>query len=343
MTPPPLTLRPTSELPAETAELLEQLRCESPRGPADDWALAGLTKHLSEGTQGGFLLLGPNDEAICILLDRITPIGHRVSFLMAPGFRSEASTQSALVALDSAPELHPVVGLRVMARSPPPETIAERIELRGFRYFGRVDLELPEGTAFPAQPPGNPLGLRPVQLADTEALARLMRAAYSTDPYDVAIFLERADLLEDARVSVDAILSGKFGPWIPTGSFAQEIEGELRGAVLTVRNDGGLIAELLVDPRSRRVGLGRALLEASVRGLREAGERPVRLVYTRPNRQAESLYVAMGFRPPVPEFVGGDWVNLACIGHPELADELRLTASGGAMGSASHLPAGASE
>ncbi|MCI4345676.1 MAG: GNAT family N-acetyltransferase [Thermoplasmata archaeon] len=339
MSPPPVALRPTSELPGETKELLERFRAETPRTVEDDWAMDTIQKHLAAGNRPGFLLLGPKDEAIGILLDRVTPIGHRLSVLLAPGFRSPPSARAVLVAAESSAELRPLVGIRILARGPPPSAVAEHFEPRGFRFLGREDLELPDDVPLPVDTPANPRELRPLRATDATALARLMFAAYSTDPYDVAIFLEHQDFGEDCVASVAALLSAKYGPWIPAGSFVREVDGELLGAVLTVQNDGGLIAELLVDPRARRTGLGRALLWAAARGLRGAGHRPVRLVFTKPNRPAEALYLSMGFRPPVPPAAGGDWVNLERVGHPEIAEELRLAPSRDA-GTASALLSG---
>jgi GNAT superfamily N-acetyltransferase len=288
-----------------------------------------IAKQLREGTQPCYLLPGPNDEPLGLVLDRITPLGHRVGLFLAPEFRSPASSRSALTTLCSSPELRPLVGLRFLARAPPTDSIAAQMESLGLRFLGRIDLEFPLDAPLPSFAAGGELSLRPVVREDSAALARLMHAAYSTDPYDVAIFLEDPDAAEDARRSVEDILSARYGAWIGAASFVHEREGELRGAILAVENDGGLIAELLVDPRSRRLGLGKLLLTSAIRELREGGHLPVRLVFTQPNRPAERLYLSLGFRPPVPAIAGGEWVDVARVGHPEIADELRLVTGQG--------------
>jgi GNAT superfamily N-acetyltransferase len=293
-----------------------------------------ITRQLREGTQGCYLLPGPNDEPLGLILDRNTPLGHRVGLLLAPEFRSAASSRTALTLLCSSPELRPLVGLRFLARAPPTETISAQMEALGLRFLGRVDLEFPKDTPLPAIAGGRELALRPVGRADSAALARLMHAAYSTDPYDVAIFLEHPDPAEDARRSVEDILAARFGALIESASFVHERDGELHGTILAVENDGGLIAELLVDPRSRRLGLGKLLLTSAIRELRNGGHLPVRLVYTEPNRPAERLYLSFGFRPPVPAIAGGEWVDVARVGHPEIAEELRLSRGTAATGMA---------
>ncbi len=80
------------------------------------------------------------------------------------------------------------------------------------------------------------------------------------------------------------------GSWV-----AEEPTGPV-GAVLSVRTSAGvLIADVMVDPDSQGRGLGRAMLLASLRALRAAGDHAVYLNVTEGNHAAVRLYERVGF------------------------------------------------
>ena len=86
---------------------------------------------------------------------------------------------------------------------------------------------------------------------------------------------------------------------VPEASFGLSVGGELRGAVITSRDDRGpYIDSIQVDPRWQGRGMGRALLVRALGALQDAGNRDdVGLVYLRQNVPAEALYRSVGFVP----------------------------------------------
>ena len=88
----------------------------------------------------------------------------------------------------------------------------------------------------------------------------------------------------------------------PTASLVYELEGELAGyvqarplwpipSVAHVRE----IKALTVDPRFRRRGIGRALLDAAIERARAEGVRKLTLRVLGHNTPARALYAACGF------------------------------------------------
>ena len=196
-------------------------------------------------------------------------------------------------------------------------TVAEEEQVmvaRGFARYGRSEMKLPADHPLPAPREAGPGTVRPIVPGDEPRLVNLHRRAYATR-FDRYLFLEDLDEQKDAAREVHQLLEGRWGPLAPTGSVVLEAEGQLVGAVLAVRRpDGYLIADVAVDPTFQGRGFGRRVLEASVRGLRAAGDGAIALNVTEGNRPALELYARLGFvRTMGPS---QDWYHTAVIPYP---------------------------
>jgi len=120
--------------------------------------------------------------------------------------------------------------------------------------------------------------IRPASPADAEELSRLERRCFS-DPWSPAGFRE---VLESP---------GGFG-------LVAEAHGALKAYMLGRQLlDEGEILNLAVAPEWRRRGLGRKLLEASLRAFMDRGVTQVFLEVRESNRAAQRMYFARGFQP----------------------------------------------
>lgn len=162
-----------------------------------------------------------------------------------------------------------------------------------FERFERSEMRYPVGA--PDPPPFPVDGLRGLERSDEPGLARLHDAAYRGQ-LDRYLFQVDAEPKRDAEVQVREILSGRWGPILPWASFVVPADGAIAAATLVVRAAyGPLIADVMVEPSRQGRGLGRAVLVASVRALRERGESTIVLNVTEGNARAIRLYERTGF------------------------------------------------
>jgi ribosomal protein S18 acetylase RimI-like enzyme len=89
-----------------------------------------------------------------------------------------------------------------------------------------------------------------------------------------------------------------------------ERDGEVIGYVyaglegldyMALRGPAGALYDIVVDPRRRRGGVGRALLDAAVAALRALGAPQVVLSTAEGNLAAQRLFQSAGFRPTMRE------------------------------------------
>ena len=177
-----------------------------------------------------------------------------------------------------------------------PEEEAEVMGGLGFARFARSEMRFPSGAALPPEDGADSV-VRPraATLADVERLAELHARAYRGQ-FDQYLFLIDLDPARDAQVAIREIVDGRWGEFLPWASPVIEADGALRAASLVVRAPyGPLIADVMVDPAAQGRGLGRAVLGACVRSLRDRGESVIVLNVTEGNRRAVRLYERFGF------------------------------------------------
>ncbi len=166
---------------------------------------------------------------------------------------------------------------------------------RGYAPYGRSELRLPPESSAPDVYPPAAGRLREIRVGDEKVLTELHRRAYRWS-FDRYLFLEEMDEERDSAREVGDTLGGRWGPPEPPGSVMLEDGPRALAAVIAVRRpDGVLIADVAVDPEHRGRGLGRAVLTASLRGLRGEGVRTIYLNVTEGNTPALALYRSVGF------------------------------------------------
>ncbi len=126
---------------------------------------------------------------------------------------------------------------------------------------------------------------------DTEALARLMLAAYRG-----SVDYEGEDEAQ-SLVEIGKTMAGEYGAF--DGACSRVIDGDaglVSAALLTRWRQRPFVAFSMTDPRFTRMGYARATLVSAMHALRAAGETELSLVVTLANEPAIALYRGLGFR-----------------------------------------------
>lgn len=120
-------------------------------------------------------------------------------------------------------------------------------------------------------------GVRPMTGGDIEAVAYLDQISFSEEWPESMI---RSGL--DSRLDT---------------YFVYEDRGQILGySVIRVMADEGEIQRVAVDPRFRRLGIARKLMESMVAFSRDRGVREIALEVRESNQGARKLYDSCGFR-----------------------------------------------
>jgi ribosomal protein S18 acetylase RimI-like enzyme len=134
--------------------------------------------------------------------------------------------------------------------------------------------------------------VRALSMADESALGRLMWLAFqgsADDEYTAP---------GDADADAAGALAGRWGPVVWQASLAAELDSAIVSAVIVVLDDAHedlpLLAFAMTDPACQRRGIGRWLIEESVRRLDAIGVKELHLTVTRGN-PAFALYQRLGF------------------------------------------------
>ena len=309
-------LADAQEFPAETLRLVGQRR-DALRRKGDLWAdffADEVRRRIENGSFLGVLWFGPGGEPVALAhWEPAGEVGRRGQVYLGEGFQRRSVLEAFLNRLESGPTAHPP--FVSWSDEIPGVSEADRDAVfagRGFFGVVRADMRLPAGIELPHLAPLPGYDPRALSVADETRMAELLFRVYQESP-ERALFATTLDQREEARRGVWNVLHGEVGEWLPRASFGIERDGRL--IALTLANDfeGGLIAEVGVDPSHRRQGLARRLLSLTTDALRSAGFRVPRLVVSMWNPGAVRLYRSLGF-----EFVPGGasriWLNLRALG-----------------------------
>jgi len=303
-------LRPFSAEPA-TALRLGRLAIAS-RTESAAWAQA-YAERLEAGSIAGRLYVVDGVASGFVSWSGDGPVGASVDLLFAAP-RGAAPPEYGAILSALREEAGPLAFVAGPLAGLSPLEEERLMRSLGFRRYGRSEMVLSADDRLRelGSPPEE--RLRPVELSDLPALARLHEKAYR-NTFDRYLFLELTDETEDALREVREIANGRWGEFYPEGSWVAEHGGAPVGAVLSVRGQAGaLIADVMVDPGSRGRGVGRRVLTAAVRSMRANGGSRIYLNVTEGNEPALRLYRGLGFvRSLGPS---RDWYNAARIPVP---------------------------
>lgn len=186
----------------------------------------------------------------------------------------------------------------------------ESLAAHGFRQFTRQFMLLPlTGPPAEAKPVSEGLRLERWQDRHFEPCARLIQLAY-TDHVDGEINDQYRTEAGALKFLKNIILLPGCGQFQADASFLLHAAGGgLIGVVLTsaVSRGVGHTTQICVLPGYQGRGLGRLLMEASVRALRSLGYHALSLTVTSANAHAVELYEHLGFRT-IKSFAAGVWL-----------------------------------
>jgi ribosomal protein S18 acetylase RimI-like enzyme len=310
------TLVPAVDFPAETLRLVAEQR-DMLRSEGKVWAdfyAARVRRQVENRSFQGLIWTGPGDEAVALAgWETSGRLGRRGWVYLSEGYQRRSLLEEFLRRVESSP----ISALPFLSWADDGIGISEAdrnvvFSGRGFVPVVRADMRIPREIELPRLPPVPGYTPRPLTLADEPLIADLLFRVYANSP-ERGLFATTLDEREDARHGVHDLLHGEVGRWLPDASYGIERDGRLVAHTLANELEGGLIAEVGVDPRHRRKGLARRLLCLTVEALRSNGFGAPRLVVTLWNSGAVRLYQSMGFEF-VPGGAGRVWLNLKALG-----------------------------
>ena len=224
---------------------------------------------------------------------------------------SAADTVALVEAILASPEAESAAGIVVSVREAAPqlrETLASRnLATATYRYLAAPigQRSSPGGQHAPI-PGASSYGdatvvLHPWRHADAEAAARLCARAYQ-DAADVRAFAPRGTSDEWREYVASLLTTPDCGRFLPEASFVvpgrrPAERAEIDGVVITSCLGPGTahIAQLAVDPASRGLGWGRALVRAALDAAARRGLTRATLLVSAANDRAMAIYEAQGF------------------------------------------------
>jgi ribosomal protein S18 acetylase RimI-like enzyme len=185
--------------------------------------------------------------------------------------------------------------------------LGEVLETQGFRTYWREFLCCTlQPSRWPASAPAM-VPLEPWQDGHLGEAAAILRAAYAAGVEAELLALYRT--VDGCRAVLDNILNqGSCGVLVPQASAMAGQGGRGVGFVLVteVAPQQGHLPQIAVLPEYQRQGIGRRLLDYSLRWLATAGFETLSLIVSRANDRALRLYRDLGFQS-VLAFPVGVW------------------------------------
>ena len=153
------------------------------------------------------------------------------------------------------------------------------------------------------------MNIREYRPADLDAILRLWQAMVEHHrPINHALYHVHGTATETyERWLLRRIKEDRAQVWIA------ETAGQVVGYVMTMMgyrspvysvNNVGMICDLIVDSRNRRVGVGRTLVSHAVLAMLNQGMETVQVNYDHENEEAVAFWRAMGFAPRLIEAIG---------------------------------------
>lgn len=183
----------------------------------------------------------------------------------------------------------------------------ERFAQAGFASRGRHYLVRP--LQDPAPAPSSAWTLRSLRREDIPAVARAIHRSHEGS-VDAALNLTYATPSHCRSFVETLVLRAGCGRFDPEASFVAESAGNVVGALLAsqLSRTNGHICQVSVLPELHGRGLGRELMAACLRALRQRGLATASLSVTVDNHRAYRLYESLGFHLHRP-FAAHAWVR----------------------------------
>lgn len=283
----------SADLPAALAWVEQAIRALPEDGSDRSEVVRVLQAELEAGRVGGGIYAPTGRPAGLAVWTPSGPMGSavRLSFL-DPSVASPDRYGELLDATERA------AGPLVFAAPLPGLSASEEAAVltsRGFAPFSRSEMRFPFSAPAPPVVVPEGVSLRPMRPGDEPELARVHAAAYR-DRFDWYLFLQDSDPLRDASLLFADLFRGRWGEMLPDASVVAEARGRTVGATAVVQGaERALIADVCVDPAAGGQGIGRAIVTATVRALKERNVPVIALAVTEGNRRAVRLYERIGF------------------------------------------------
>jgi ribosomal protein S18 acetylase RimI-like enzyme len=181
------------------------------------------------------------------------------------------------------------------------------LETEGFRTYWRDFLRCELRPSPWSRHPLALVALEPWQASHLGEAAAILQAAYIGSIEAEILALYRS--LDGCRAVLDNIVNqGSCGVLVPEASAIAQNRGRSLGFVVVteVARRQGHLPQVAVRPDCQGQGIGRGLLDYSLRRLAERGFETLSLIVSRANDRALALYRAMGFQS-VLGFPAGIW------------------------------------
>ena len=181
------------------------------------------------------------------------------------------------------------------------------LESEGFRIYWREFLRYDLCLSHPPQPASARMSLEPWQATHLAEAAAILQAAYAGGIEAEILALYRT--VDGCRAVLDNIVhQGSCGVLVPEASAMVGDRGGRHGCVVVtkVAPRQAHLPQIAVRPEYQRQGLGRGLLDYSMRRLAADGFETLSLIVSRANSRALQLYQSLGFQA-VLAFPVGIW------------------------------------
>jgi ribosomal protein S18 acetylase RimI-like enzyme len=171
------------------------------------------------------------------------------------------------------------------------------LETEGFRIYWREFLRSDLCQSRPPEPASASVSLEPWQATHLAEAAAILQAAYAGGIEAEILTLYRS--LDGCRAVLDGIVhQGSCGVLVPEASVLAGDRGRRLGCVVVteVAPHQAHLPQIAVRPEYQCQGLGRGLLDYSMRRLAADGFETLSLIVSRENSRALQLYQSLGFQ-----------------------------------------------
>ena len=171
------------------------------------------------------------------------------------------------------------------------------LETEGFRTYWREFLRYHLGQSRSPEHASASVSLEPWQAPHLAEAAAILQAAYAGGIEAEILALYRT--VDGCRVVLENIVNqGRCGVLVPEASALASDRGQRLGCVVVteVAPRQAHLPQIAVRPQYQRQGLGRGLLDYSMRQLAAGGFETLSLIVSRANSRALQLYQSLGFQ-----------------------------------------------